>query len=297
MSAEGASKPVNSNLGPLTPSDALGRVTDSCASPRKNNDRLVLLIKQWHPAPSVNTVAPVTGRERDLLKNIPQAENQIAIYNMLEGWVSRGLLRHVLVEGCGQGIGRGFETRFNGWNLRGLERRATLPDYASVITHVGLKLEAKLGPVVDTICADNDELIKAHSLAFSDARGVNGFLGRLSGANSDDPIARSYLTSVIDIYRLPPSTTIEQAIAQLKTEMNEVIGRIQRGFEERNKVMVRRILDTPARPMALVVGGAHAPDLKARLEKEGVACAIIEPKGYRSEDDALLEQLARWKTP
>ncbi|MCM2280719.1 MAG: hypothetical protein NDI61_02600 [Bdellovibrionaceae bacterium] len=296
---KGNTTPIQ-GLATFSLSDAHGQIAETCSagkkdSPKKDNGRFVLLIKQWHTAPGVNTVPKVAGRERDLLKSIPQAENQIAIYRMLENWIGQGLLRHVLVEGCGYGISRGFETRFNGWNLRALEKRAGRADYAAVITHIGLKLEAKLGPVLDTICADNDELIKAHNLAFSDGRGVAGFLTRLNGASDTDPKARSYLSSVIDIYRLPPSTTVEQAVTQLKTEMKDVIGRIQRGFEERNKVMLRKILSSPARPMALVVGGAHAPDLKARLEKEGVPCAVIEPNGYRSEDDELINQLLSWQ--
>ncbi len=291
---QAASKPGGvaiDGLASFTLNDALGRTETTCSSPRKNNGRFVLIVKQWHPAPSVDTVPKSPGRERDLLKGIPQAENQIAIYKMLGNWINQGLLRTVLVEGCGYGISRGFETRYNGWNLRGLEKRAGRPDYDSVITHVGLKLEAKLGSAVDTVCADSDELIRAHDLAFSDARGVAGFLSRLEGVGDDDPKAKPHLASVIDIYRLPPGTTVPQAVAQLKAELKDVISRVQRGFEERNKIMVRKILGAPARPMALVVGGAHAPDLKSRLEKAGVACAIIEPKGYRGEDDELLAKL------
>lgn len=281
-------------MSSLTLHSALGRVESTCSSPKKNNSRIVFLVKQWHTAPGVNTVPKVTGRERDLLKGIPQAENQVAIYRILETWVGSGQLRTVLVEGCSQGISRSFESRFNGWNLRALERRSRQPDYASVITHAGLKLEAKFGQGVDTVCADSDELIKAHNLAFSDARGVTGFLSRLEGLNDEDPKAKPYVMSVIDIYRLPPSTSVAQAVAQLQTELKDVIGRIHRGFEERNKVMVRRITSGPARPMALVVGGAHVPDLKARLEKEGVACTVIEPAGYRSEDDELLGRLMKF---
>jgi hypothetical protein len=277
----------------------LGRVESTCATKGKGNGngngRFVLLMKQWHLSPNQITKPNVPGTERQLNKKIPQAENQIALYRMLETWISQDSLKTVLVEGCSRGISRGFETRYNGWNLRALEKRAADADYASVITHLGLKLEAKLGPVVDTVCADSGELIRAHNLAFSDARGVAGFLSRLEGASSDDPKVRTYLMSVIDMYGLPPSTTTTEAITKLRGELKDVINRVQRGFEERNKLMVRKAMSGPARPMALIVGGAHAPDLKARLEKEGVGCAVITPVGYRSEDDELLSKLSRWQ--
>lgn len=275
-------------------SSSLGRVIDTCQptkakAPRKDS-RLVLILKQWHTSPGINTVPARPGGERAQHPNLPQAKNQTALYQLLDEWISTGLLRTVLVEGCEYGIARGFERRFNGWNLRALEKRATEPDYAAVITHLGLKLKAKLGPLVEVECADDDELIRAHDLAFSDARGVAGFLGRMAGKSGDDPVARDFLARVIELYGLPPTTTVEEGVTRLREEFKSITERINNGFSQRNQVMLRHALRAPSRPLALVVGGAHAADLKERLEKANAPCVVIEPVGY-PENDALLPAL------
>jgi len=278
----------------LTLNTQLGRVSETCqVSAGQKGSRFVVIVKQWHLAPSVQTSDVPAEKLRDFNRKYPQAENQIAIYRMLENWVSLGQVKTVLVEGCQNGINRAFVERFNGWNLRALERRAQEADYASVLTHVGLKLEAKLGPIVDTVCADDDLLLRQHGLAFSDARGVVGFWTRLASAKSEsDPSIRPYLMSVIDLYRLPPDTSIPQAKLRLKTELKEVINRIEAGFAARNQIMVNRALRASSSfPIILVVGGAHASDLKSRFEKSGVACAVVEPSGYPEKDDELLTSL------
>jgi hypothetical protein len=262
---------------------ALGKVVARCkASP--DQPPKIWFFKQWHLAPSVDTHAAAPANP------LPQAANQTAIYRQLERWIAEKQIAEIYAEGCAGEIGKDSSLRFNGWDLSTLHEAAGKPGYAEIVASVPLKLEAKFGDGVRTVCGDDEALIKESNLAFSDARGTAGFLSRIVEYRSDSRRLKTYLEGAIQLYKLPADTSVDAVIARLKKELRASLARVNELIARRNAKLVVR-LSAAKSTAAVVFGGIHARGTVELLDRAGVACAVVEPAGYQNGDVELLDRL------
>jgi hypothetical protein len=267
----------------------LARIVDHCqpaARPLKQAKQ-VLFFKQWHLAPKTLTT------DIESSKKLPQYLNQKELYEQVDAWIVQKKVSALIAEGCPypRAVSLDSPENFNGWTVSSLSARSGQSDYADVLTNVAFKLEAKWKSVLIASCGDDEDASKNGSLAFSDGRGVVGFLSRLEQYRNDPDHARTYLDGVIEIYHLSPSTTVEQAIHHLNLELKKVVDSIEKWTEARNEKLVRAILANPNPVIVTVFGGAHASGVKTLLEKNGIGCTILEPVDYRDDESELLAQL------
>lgn len=272
----------------LSLSPQWGKAVSVCKgnSTLKSGSPRVWFFKQWHLAPSVNT----TDVEKS--KSLPQFANQTAIYEQLNSWIRSGKLKALVAEGCSGEMTTKTTSRFNGWDMQSLKPRADSENYNSILTSIPLKLEAKYGEKLHTLCGDDEDLIKKNALAFSDARGELGYLTRLEQYKNDPERAKLYLDGVIELYHMSANTTIPQAIARLNMELQKTVDQVEQWIQKRNEHLVDVILAAPHDSnLAVVFGGAHAPGVQALLEKRGMNCTIVEPAGYQDDETQLLQKL------
>ncbi|MGK5089436.1 hypothetical protein WDW86_17945 [Bdellovibrionota bacterium FG-2] len=266
---------------------ALGRVVNQCKF--VSGKRHIWLFKQWHLAPAVDT--------HNLAKAIelPQQENQRAIFRQLDHWVKDKQMPMIIGEGCSGEILESTPMVFNGWGAPELRKNAMLPQYDDITTHIPLKLEVKYGSRVLTLCGDDDVLIKETSLAFSDARGSAGFLGRLVQHRMDPVKSKLYLDGVMEAFKLPPATTIEDAVEFLKSDLRRTIERIRKLLDKRNRKVIETLKKKETPEAAIVFGGLHAGGIKTLLEETGFNCTMVEPAGYPGgsggDEESLLTRL------
>jgi hypothetical protein len=126
----------------------------------------VYFFKQWHLGPGVNT--------RTSKGSHPQEKNLESIYLQLEEWIRAKKLSELIAEGCSGTLDEKTHFRVNGWTVKDLMAETASPSFQRIATSVPMKLEAKFGESVLTVCGDSDELVKEQLLAFSDARGDAG---------------------------------------------------------------------------------------------------------------------------
>ena len=262
---------------------AQGRVVERCQA--KSSPRQVWLFKQWHLPPSVDTHAAGASGTR------PQAANQTAIYRQLDAWIASGNLSEIFAEGCEGELDAKSDLAINGWKIADLASLSAQPGYDQIVTSVPLKLEAKYGDKLRTLCGDRPALIRQNQLAFSDARGAVGFLSRLMDKKTSDSRAKDYLDSVIGLYKLPSTTTRAQAIARLKVELRASVRSVRELIEKRNAALVARVKSSSEPVVAVVYGGAHAQGIVKLLNQAKLGCSVVEPTGYTDDEARLLSQL------
>ena len=239
-------------------------------------------MKQWHLPPSEVTY-PKPKRP------IPQEQNQTALYKILSQWVSKGQVHTIVAEGCEGAITPQFEDKFNGWGFPELSKVSSRSDYSEIVSHVPLKLKARFKDKIAVICGDNKELINSQNMAFSDARGTIGFLKRLIEHEKSPDRAKPYLDAATQQLGIPATTPLPEVTNQLKKRLEKILGQIKTLGEQRNQILLKSISATKDKDVALVVGGAHATDLKLSLEKQGLGCQVVEPSGYLDGPNALLD--------
>lgn len=239
--------------------------------PRGSGQREVILFKQWHLAPGVDTHKPETPQ-------LPQARNLENLYRQIEEWAIRSLGQNtkltLIVEGCEGWIGEDFREAFNGWTLRDFRRelgfqQSTLEGssstgrvsliktaggqsnsefeapapgkYAAIPSHIALKLKAKFGERIDIHCGDSKAAIREHLLVFSDARAGIGFLARLQEHEKNPAKLALYLDGVIDAYHLPKGTTLADARAHIKKRLKGVVVKLKESLHARNRLVLEKL--------------------------------------------------------
>jgi hypothetical protein len=265
-------------------SPELGRIVARCSHSRAGSPEVVLF-KQWHADASVDTHA------RSKAAGLPQAANQTAIFRQLDRWVRRGSLRTIVAEGCQGELDRASPVKFNGWSVRELEAESGRPGFDAIVASVPEKLEARYGTRLRVVCGDDPSLIREHQLALSDLRGAYGFLTRLDQYRDDPAKTRLYLGGVIEAYHLAPDTTAAQARERLKKALREGMERMHQALDRRNEAVISAIRRAGSGPIGVVYGGAHAPGLLEKLDRQGFRCSVIEPAGYRNDEAKLMEEL------
>lgn len=272
-----ASGPTRPNL---KANDQYGWVYDSSSAlqgPR------VIVVPQWHLAPQTSTVYSSA--------NLPQAENQHAIYRQLVDWVETSQVQTVVVEGCEGEIETGFPTRFNGWGLDDLSKLSA-EDLDRVVTNVGLKIKAKVGAKARVVCGDNLGLVKKHQLALSDLRGFLGFKIRIEQFK-DDPAKRAdYVSIVRDLMKLPKEAPEADVIAKIDDRLREKIKEFKEILHARDEVFVRTA-KFAAPTAAVVIGAIHVEDLLAQFKAQNVATSTFEPRGLKGDEAELLGQIEK----
>ena len=264
----------------------LARVAASC-KPSSHKSSVVYFFKQWHLAPGVDAK---TNR-----KPHPQSRNLESIYLQLEKWVKAGKISTLLTEGCSGTLDEKSSFQVNGWSLQDLAREKSKPGYSRIETSVPLKLKAKFGSRLQTLCGDNEALIREQLLGFSDARADVGYLTRIQEYQNDPAKLKPYLEDVIGQLKLPGDSDATRVRNALRSDLKKTVQGIRATLEKRNQSLIDRLLDAIAEggpgPIALVYGGMHADGVKKLLEERGMNCKILEPIGYQNDEDLILMKL------
>ncbi len=260
-----------------------GKIVGRCKK-SPSSSRHVWIFKQWHLAPGVNSRTSNPPAQ-------PQEANQTAIYLQLEEWIKRGQIQEIFAEGCWEPLLADSRLAINGWSLKELRQASKQSDYSRILSSVPLKLEAKFGDRIQTVCADTEKAIHTGLSALSDARGALGFYSRLKEHKNSPEKAKTYLEGVIELYRLPKTITAEEALPRLKKELETSVDAALTAIETRSKNAAEKIRLSKAKASAVVFGGSHGDSLMNTLEAAGINCTLVEPVGYNNDEAQLLVKL------
>jgi hypothetical protein len=255
----------------------------SCTA--EKDAKKVMLIKQWHLPPTTIT--------KSFKEKYPHEKNQTAIYNSLNDLVKKKKLQVVVGEGCEGEIGPEFKTAFNGWDLESLRKQAQTKAYPRIVAHVPLKLEARHGEKLLTLCGDNEKQIQEGNLRISNLRGWAGFWSRLSEHKPDSDKFKLYAEAAADLLKIPKDTPPAELQEKIKVKIKEELDAFQKSLNERNTSFVKALEGREFQTAAIVIGGLHAPDLKEKLQAAGFACDVMEPFGYIQEEEKLIKEFEK----
>lgn len=247
--------------------------------------KTVWLIKQWHLAPKTVT--------KGFKEKYPQEKNQTAIYQRLNDAVKKKKVQLVVAEGCEGEIDGDFKTAFNGWDIEALKKQSQSRGYDRIVSHVPLKLEARHGDKLKTVCGDDEDLIQEGNLRISNLRGWMGFWARLSEYKEDDEKSKLYAEAAADLLKVPKDTNVAELKTKIKERVKEELDLFQKSLAARNDSFVKVLKESEYQTAAVVIGGLHAKDLREKLEAAGLACEVYEPAGYRAEDEALIQDFEK----
>ncbi len=245
----------------------------------------VMLVKQWHLAPT-----NITKRFKE---KYPQERNQTAIYNALNEAIKKKKIQVVVGEGCEGEINSEFTGTFNGWDYASLKGLAQTRNYPRIITHVPLKLEARHGDKVLTLCGDVESQIKEGNLRLSNLRGWVGFWTRLQEPNENAERMKLYLEAAADLLKIPRDTPLATVQSKIKENIREELALFTKSLDERNSAFVKSLSGREFKTAAIVIGGLHAKDLKAKLQAAGLGCDVYEPWGYQPADEKLIQEFEK----
>lgn len=258
-----------------------------CESPKLKDapEKFVYFLKQWHLGPNADTTKrPAT--------EFPQYTNQQAIFAQIIEWTHKETKAAIFMEGCEGVLDQSFKGRYNGHDLASLSKLSD-EDLSLTLTHLGLKFlsySLRHPGSLSISCGDDDELVAAHSLSFSDLRGYVGFLERLEHNKKTNPaLYAKYADGARSVLKLEgDKSDVEAALSK---KISEKVDLFERYVKERNDVFLSHI-DQTAGPAIVILGGVHADDFKAKLEAKGIGCKILTPVGYPNSDDSgLLKEL------
>jgi hypothetical protein len=274
VSFTGFARGANPSKSVVDPS--LGVIVEECEV--KDAKRHVWIFKQWHLAPSVNTHIENA--------NPPQRENQRAIFQQVEKWVDKSDITTIYAEGCSGEITEHFPKTFNGWDFKTLEDRAKDKNFDEIVTLIPLKLKAKYHDKVKVQCADDESVIQKQNESLSDARGTVGFLTRIEQLKGNPQRVKIYVEKAAEMDHLPKGSSMDRVVKKLNEDLKTEVGLVQLGIDKRNESFAKSIAQGSSESV-LVVGGLHAKGLVELLKKKEIDCTVIEPKGYRSEDEKI----------
>ncbi len=268
---------------PLTIQSEWGKVTEKCKS--VPDAPKIWILKQWHLSPSTDT------RVLQDYSSILQTKNLTSLYLQLEKWIEASAIKQLIAEGCTGEITEASVLRFNGWKISDLKPELQAGRFSEIPTSVAMKLETKFGDAIQTLCGDDEALIKEGLLAFSDARGALGFLTRIIQNKKDKVKAQLYIDGVVKAYAMDKNTSILQAMARLKVELKKAIDRVEVSIEKRNEKVLQIVEQSKEKNLAILFGGMHAKGLQRLLEKKNYNCSVVEPTGYQDDESQLLQSL------
>lgn len=245
----------------------------------------VMIVKQWHLAPKTIT--------KGFKEKYPQERNQSAIYISLADRIKNKKMDLVLAEGCEGEINEKFTTVFNGWDLEAMKKQAQTKGFDRVLSHVPMKLEARFGEKILTICGDNDKLIQEGLVRLSNLRGWAGFYGRLTEPTSDSDRQKLFAESAAGVLKVDKETPIAELVPKIKEKISEELTAFNKTLAERNDAFVKALQAQSFKNAAIVIGGLHVADLKDKIEAAGYACEVMEPAGYSRDDENVIRDFEK----
>ena len=260
---------------------------DTCAPVADAKKPAVVIIKQWHLPPSVNTKTAAPGRAP-----LPQAKNQKEIYEQLSAWVKSSSIDAVIAEGCEGEITPKFKDVFQGWSYADLDARKNDKDYPAILSHAVVKLKVSYPDQVKALCGDSLNEIKKSQVALSDSRADVGYFSKLSENQNNPAKLKPFMDGVIEAYKLKSDATVLDAEKALALDLKSSLTRFQDSTHERDLSFVRKVsLADSQKPVVIVIGGLHAQDLKQILEDKKMNCVIAEPVSYQNDEEAMNSKL------
>jgi hypothetical protein len=223
-----------------------------------------------------------------------QEKNQSAIYLALADKIKNKKLDLVIAEGCEGEINDQFTGVYNGWDLPSLKGQAQRKGFDRILTLVPMKLEARYGEKVQTVCGDNEQLIQEGNLRLSNMRGWVGFLEQLSEPGSDEEKRKNFASAAAALLKESAETPAAELIPKIKEKLGVELEAFTKSLSDRNDGMVKALEGKTFKAAAIVIGGLHADDLKSKLEAAGFSCEVDEPSGYRREDEELIKQFQKF---
>ncbi len=257
----------------------------ACRPPEKEGP-MVIVVKQWHLSPKTVT--------KGFKERYDQEKNQSAIYLALADKIKNKKLELVIAEGCEGEINDQFAGVYNGWDMASLKGQAQRKGFDRILTMVPMKLEARYGEKVQTVCGDSEKLIQEGNLRLSNMRGWVGFLERLSESGADEEKRKNFASAAAALLKENAETPVEQLIPKIKEKLSVELEAFTKSLSDRNDEMVKALQGKSFKAAAIVIGGLHAEDLKSKLEAAGFNCEIDEPSGYRREDEELIKQFQKF---
>jgi hypothetical protein len=254
----------------------------ACETP--NPAKTVLIVKQWHLAPTTVT--------KGFREKYPQERNQTAIFRALADKIKAKKLQLVVAEGCEGEINADFKTAFNGWDYQSLHKISQTRNYDKILTSVPLKLEARYTDKIRTLCGDDAKLIREGNLRLSNLRGWMGFWTRLHETYVDDK-GKLYADTASDLLKIPRSTPVDKILSAIRGRLKDEITAFDKSLAARNDAFVKVLRDQDFETAAVVVGGLHALDLKTKLQAAGLGCEVLEPPGYQAQNEELLGEFEK----
>lgn len=245
----------------------------------------VMVVKQWHLPPK--TITKGFPKER-----YPHEKNQSAIYIALVDKMKSKKLDLVVAEGCEGEINDDYATVFNGWDLASLKKIAQTKSFQRTLAPIAMKLEARFGDKLSTMCGDDEKLIQEGNLRLSNMRGWGGYYSRLS-EKGDPEKTKPFAESAAALLKESKDTPVEQLIPKIKEKLKAELEAFSKSLTDRNDLFVKALQAQPFKNAAVVIGGLHAEDLKTKIEAAGFNCDVWEPTGYAREDEQLIKEFEK----
>lgn len=252
----------------------------SCSTPMTEE---VLVVKQWHLLPGINT------SNISEAKNLPQYTNQKDIYDYLYNLIDDKKIDTVISEGCEGEINDKSTLSFNSWNFQKLSDVKTKDEFSDILSLVPLKLKVKFGKKLNVLCGDSNELISKHQLALSNIRGYYGFYLRFSQFKGKEKGKyKKYLDSLEAIEK----RKVKDPVAYTKKKILAAVDDYNKLIDERNDAFLKVIKENyKTKNIAVVVGGMHADDILSKLKAENIKTVTYTPKGYDEKSEAIIKDI------
>ncbi|MEX1100154.1 MAG: hypothetical protein WEB87_07000, partial [Bacteriovoracaceae bacterium] len=161
------------------------------------------------------------------------------------------------------------------------------PEFSSIMAPVPLKIEAKFGQKVKTVCGDNLRDIEANNLAMSDLRGYAGFFERLRSSTAKPKMFDRYAASL----RKMAKQEMEDPLEFARAKALEALRASEKLIEKRNFSFLKAIKENLHSNPIVIIGGIHAQHLEELLKEEEIEHEIVTPKGYSSQEQELYQLL------
>src|SRR5262249_34473776 len=160
--------------------------------------------------------------------------NQTAIYQALADYVKNKKVDLVVAEGCEGEINAEFKESFNGWDYESLKGQAQRKGYERIITMVPLKIEARFGDKIKTLCGDNEKQIQEGNLRLSNMQGWMGFWTRIREDKDDAERLKLYTDSAAELLHVSKDTPVEKMLPKIKDHLKEELDLFLKSLSARN---------------------------------------------------------------
>lgn len=263
---------------------SLLRKIGSCGKVPKDA-RSIMLVKEWNLAPSTIT--------KGFKERYPQERNQSAIYIALADRIKSKRLDLMVAAGCEGEINSDFETRFNGWDYSSLKAQAQTKAFQRVLSHVPMKLKARYPERLTVVCGDSESLIQEGQLRLTTLRGWHGFWSRLNESSMSADKTKLYAEAAAELLKVSKETPVAELLPMVRDKLKADLELLQKSISDRNDLLVKALQSHPDKKAAIVIGGVHIDDLRAKLEAAGIGCELFEPSGYQRDEENLLKDFQK----